>query len=475
MNIKVKNKVKNRIFLLLSGFRNRIFLLLWVIQTLYVVLSIFFPFFWDAVYHAQVALHVYEHEFNTIFPDPDIDAGHPTLFNVYLALVWKIFGKTIWISHLAQLPFVWGYVYFVYQCIDKYIDKSHQWIAVLLLSAEATLTAQLMSLNPDIALLCAFFMTLHGINTQQSKYIISGMILLSLLSIRGWIMGIALGIIDFAENGFDLKLWKKYLTRYILFVLCIVIWLFTHHYYTGRWFASQMYASEFSWKIIPKNIAVFVFRLIDTGRIILWILLFIFVFKLRKNISILLSENQFFIRSIIIVLGTFFILFIPLTNPIGHRYFMVVYVLAILWIVQMASVYKVKNRVFLLVGLCLISGHFWVYPVPIANGWDASLAHIPYFKVKDEVLEYAKKNNISYTKIYTYPPLHKSDYYTRLSPIKEAHLPLLDEHSQDAPYILYSNISNHFNRKELNRLKEHYIAMYQKKMGYVEVILYQKK
>jgi len=456
--------------------KHHIFILFLGIQTLLVVISVGFPFFWDAAYHAQVALNIYENEFNTIFPDNYSDAGHPTLFNLYLALGWKVLGKNLVVSHLLQLPFVWGYVYFVYKLIEKYVSPKHHWIAVMLLCAESTLTAQVMSLNPDMAMLCGFFMALYGIDRQKPAYIIAGTVLLSLLSIRGWIMGIALCGIDFVNGGLDIKQWKKYIQRYILFALLIAIWLFAHHYYTGRWFASETYKSEFSWKIIPKNIIIFIFRLIDTGRIALWILVLWFIFKMRKNILILFNKTYFLSLSASITLAVFFILFVPLTNPIGHRYFMTVYVLLIILLVQTFFSHKSKTIIFILTGICFISGHFWIYPVPFANGWDASLAHIPYFNLKDEVLQQAEKQNIPYSQIHTFPPLHKSDYITRLSTKKAENLPLLNgQNFTDAPYILYSNISNHFNKREIQLLKSHYTSVYTQKRGFIVCTLYQKK
>ena len=452
--------------------------ILWVfllIQTLYVCVSMYFPFFWDAAYHAQVALNIYEHNFNTVFPPSDTDAGHPVLFNLYLAVGWKIFGKNLVVSHLLQLPFIWGYVYFTGKFIQKYIPHYYQWIAVVLLCAEATLTAQVMSLNPDIALLCGFLMVLYGINEQKNIYIVIGMALLSLLSIRGWIMGIALFCIDFVHNRFDIKQWKKYVSNYIVFAILIIVWLFLHHFYMGRWFASEMYKSEFSWGIIPKNAVVFVFRLLDTGRVILWITVLWLLWQRRKSIIVLLSQAHFLLYSAGIAIIVFFILFVPLTNPIGHRYFIVIYVLLVLWAVQEIAELKVKKWVFALMGIFFIAGHFWVYPVPFANGWDASLAHVPYFSLKDKVLQYAKDKHIAFSQIYTCPPLHKSDYITRLNPEKTENLPLLnDENWNTAPYILYSNISNTFNQKELNLLQKNYIPVFTQKSGFVKCILYQK-
>ena len=48
--------------------------------------------------------------------------------------------------------------------------------------------------------------------------------------------------------------------------------------------------------------------------------------------------------------------------------------------------------VFLLAGL--LTGHLWVYPEKISMGWDATLAHYPYYQLRDEMLEYLNEKHI---------------------------------------------------------------------------------
>ncbi|MCS7027586.1 MAG: hypothetical protein NZ519_02370 [Bacteroidia bacterium] len=455
--------------------QNKILLLVFAsIQTTYVILSIHFPFFWDATYHSQVALHIYEQNFLTIFPEPNTDAGHPTLFNLYLAFGWRILGKSIEVSHLLQLPFAWLYVYFTYQLIKKYVPLTWQWVAILLLCLEATLTAQIMSLNVDIPLLSGFFMALYGIDRQKNKWIIIGTTFLSLLSIRGWIMSFALFAIDLHYNQWNIKKYYLYLKRYFLFGFCIVIWLIAHKIYTKNWFASPIYQSNFCFVVIPKNIVVFFFRLLDVGRLVLWLVVLWLIFKERNRILRIFNFEHFLLYSAVITLITFFICFVPVTNPIGHRYFMVVYVLVIIWAVQMSSKYFKKWHLAP-IGICFVIGHIWIYPAPIANGWDASLAHISYFSLKKKIWDYMQLQGIPFNQVYTYPPLHKSAYITDLDTHKTENLPLLNkENFEKAHFILYSNISNHFNRPELEKIKTQYIRLYEVKKGLVECAIYQK-
>ncbi|MBE7560965.1 glycosyltransferase family 39 protein [bacterium] len=64
------------------------------------------PYFWDAMgYVASGAWETYNDDFPLIL-SPLFDSGHPPLFYLLLALVWKVFAPTPAVSHLFNLG--WG-------------------------------------------------------------------------------------------------------------------------------------------------------------------------------------------------------------------------------------------------------------------------------------------------------------------------------------------------------------------------------
>ncbi len=52
----------------------------------------------------------------------------------------------------------------------------------------------------------------------------------------------------------------------------------------------------------------------------------------------------------------------------------------------------------------LITGNLWIYPRDIAQGWDASLAHVPYFQLRQDAIKYMDKNNIKIEETATFFP-----------------------------------------------------------------------
>lgn len=71
-----------------------------------------FSFFWDTVQLGSKHAHYfYENNFKSLTLPNDIDSGHIPALGLYLAIVWKIFGKSLAISHIAMLPFVLGIFY----------------------------------------------------------------------------------------------------------------------------------------------------------------------------------------------------------------------------------------------------------------------------------------------------------------------------------------------------------------------------
>jgi hypothetical protein len=74
--------------------------------------TVSYPFFWDTIQLASKQAHFfYETGFHSIILPNEIDSGHIPSLGIYLALLWKIMGKSLIVSHLAMLPFVMGIVF----------------------------------------------------------------------------------------------------------------------------------------------------------------------------------------------------------------------------------------------------------------------------------------------------------------------------------------------------------------------------
>jgi len=181
-------------------------------------------------------------------------------------------------------------------------------------------------------------------------------------------------------------------------------------------------------------------RLIDYGRIGIWIILCAILFlSLRKKILF----DPFFKTTFYIALCQFIVIFpvvILYKNPFGHRYFLPVIIpvsiAVIYWIMKYS---KFRYAIFIPVFLLLFSGAFLVYPDKIAQGWDATPAHWPYYSVRYEMLDYLKTKKISPGSVGSFFPNIASFKLTDLTDDIQS---FKDADLEKEEYILFSNIYN---------------------------------
>ena len=64
----------------------------------------------------------------------------------------------------------------------------------------------------------------------------------------------------------------------------------------------------------------------------------------------------------------------------------------------------------------LLSGNFWVYPQPISTGWDSTLAHLPYYKLRNEMLQYIDNQGIKCSDVGTAFPNWRPSKLVDLTP-----------------------------------------------------------
>ncbi|TAE43036.1 MAG: hypothetical protein EAY66_00250 [Sphingobacteriales bacterium] len=61
----------------------------------------------------------YDHNFTPYFLPNNLATGHPTFVGYYVALMWKVFGRSLWLTHLTFLPFIYGFCYQLFYFIKK--------------------------------------------------------------------------------------------------------------------------------------------------------------------------------------------------------------------------------------------------------------------------------------------------------------------------------------------------------------------
>jgi len=178
---------------------------------------------------------------------------------------------------------------------------------------------------------------------------------------------------------------------------------------------------------------------VDYGVIALSLLFFLIIIQFRKVKPNLLERNLFFIFIIVFLgLNGSMIFF---SNPISHRYFMILHVLMILLIISRLKQLKFHKTLILLVFTAIITGHLWIYPNGRSNGWDVTLKYISYEKNRAQFWNYLAENNIQTSQIQSAFPLFCSLKQTNLTE-GERFLDI-NENGQTSPhYIAFSPVCN---------------------------------
>ncbi|NPA44250.1 MAG: hypothetical protein GXO49_01825, partial [Chlorobi bacterium] len=360
-------------------------------------------FFWDTVQLASLHAHYfYENNFNNLLLPNEIDSGHIPSFGMYIALIWKIFGKTLFASHFAILPFLYGIIWQAYLLIKKFINKKYVFLALVIFLADATLLAQSTLISPDVVLVFLFLLALNSV-LKQNKILLSISVAgLFLISMRGMMVATSILTLDIIFNiqftNFK-ETFVQLLKKTIIYIPALIIFIAFnyYHYYVKGWFAyhnNSPWATNFeitNLKGFLRNIIILIWRLIDFGRIFMWIITLSIIISSYKSI-----KNDKKIRKLIIILFvvSFFLLisFLMYKSLTGHRYILPIYLtfslLTTYLIFEKIKTKKRKIIISTLLVLGLLSGNFWVYPEKIAQGWDSSLAYLNYFKLRNKTIDY---------------------------------------------------------------------------------------
>lgn len=447
------------------------------------------PFFWDGVaLVSKPALHFYQNGFYPPLLPIELDAGHPPLYALYLAFLWKLFGVTLPVTHWAALPFLAATAWACFN-LARYLQiKALLLFAVALLFLEPCFATQSILGGSDIALVCCYLWSVESLLTGKTQRLWLLLPLLCMLSLRGILLlpGFAIGQYLLLQNqGINIASRLKTITVVLFPALLTTAAWFTYHYlHTGfitnntiaaHWAANYGFASI---EGILRNLAIVGWRMADQGRIVMFIA-GIVLYRHLKTRGLALNTTQ---KRYFLILVVQFLAFLPFVvirqNPIMHRYFMAFYLLCGLWVLALAEVagYSVKRNLLLsAVFAAMFSGHWWIYPFPVANGWDATIACLPYFHARMEVNEFLEKNHILPDSVCTTFPMVAGTRYTRLEPENRFQFIAKDKMPvSKARYVLYSNLSNDFTPTEVLLLQQEFAPLQTFGTGMVTLVLYRR-
>lgn len=448
------------------------------------------PFFWDGVaLVSKPAWHFYQNGFFPPLLPVELDAGHPPLFSLYIALCWKLFGATLPVSHWAAFPFLAG-IALAFVKLTKHLALNRMWgMAMVFWVVEPCFASQSILNAGEAGLICLHLWCMERLLSGKYGQLSLLLPFLAMVSLRGMLLlpGFAvcqyLLLIQAGKHGREGL--KTMMTTFIPAFLVTAGWLVYHYVHTG-FFTDNTVAAHWSGNYgyaglggILRNIAVVAWRMADQGRIVVLLACLVMYKKLQNQHYILPQTHKRFLLVLAIQFAAFLPFAVLRQTPVMHRYFTVYYLLlglVLLLFTEAAGIGRVKKTWLMAIAtLALISGHWWIYPFPVANGWDATLACLPYFKARQEVNNYLEKNHILPDSVCSAFPMIAGSRYTHLTPDNRFQLTGKDKLPvSKARYVLYSNLSNDFTPAEVALLQQEFTLLQSFDRGIVYLRLYER-
>ncbi len=425
--------------------------LIWVILAFLIVwLNRQHFFFWDTVQLTSMHAHwFYDRHFSVFFLPPNYDSGHPPFWGMYHALLWQLFGKSLTVSHLGMFPFLFGVFYFADK-VGVLLTQNRGWGLYfgLFLVADSVFLTQASLVSPDVALVCFFLMTLAGLlqakqgeKRHLNTLMMIGAIGLSMISLRGMMTLAGLGfylIFDLGIRRGLRQMWNFLPGIFVGFGFLLAHSLHTHWigYHADSPWADSFQLVDFQG--IIKNSLVLIWRLLDVGRMFIWILLLFIGWRYRVGISTHLWR---LFGALSLTLLPTFLLYRGLN---GMRYLLplmitmdLIFVRALWYLRRQGD--KRWLFIYIFSFLAFATGHTWQYPQNISMSWDTTLLHSPYYSLRKKMMAYIQEENIPIPQIATAFPNTAPLEIIDLNEISESMTSLDDP---NAKYIFLSNIFN---------------------------------
>jgi hypothetical protein len=145
------------------------------------------------------------------------------------------------------------------------------------------------------------------------------------------------------------------------------------------------------------------------------------------------------------------------TNTFGHRYFIVSYIgFTLLSVLVVFEFYKSKKIIFTFLFLGLLTGNLWIYPKEVSQGWDATLAHLPYHSLRINAINYLDDQHIKIKNVATFFPNYNTLNTINLSGDTRS----FSKFNGKNKYVFYATVYN-ISDENLSILNKNYIILKQ--------------
>ncbi|HXC06631.1 MAG TPA: hypothetical protein VNZ86_17865, partial [Bacteroidia bacterium] len=245
------------------------------------------PLFWDAVYYALPATNEYKFGFNPFDIQETYDTGGFPFYALLLKIAWRVLTDNLLVTHLALLPFLLGLVFAFYRISKLFLTNKIQIWALFFLFLEPCFLTQSILAAPDIILLSFFLLALMCLLEKRRVWYGFFVLALPVCNMRGIPAAAALLVLDLLLTDPYARKIKNTVQTYIPAFLLTVGWFVYHRMHTGWYFFSpwreQTDEHGVSLFLMLKHVILISWKLMDSGRVILWIFLALGIVYFRKN------------------------------------------------------------------------------------------------------------------------------------------------------------------------------------------------
>ena len=431
-----------------------------VITLVYAVLTIATLnnyYFWDVIQQVSIEAHwFYETNFSTLLIPHDNHLGiyatgyHPPLMSTMTALLWKIFGRELWVSHAFTAFWAILLIYNSWKLASRFFPKKYAGWVFLIVLLEPTVLTQFAISSPDFILFTAFVIALRAVLERKPILLAIGIFFLCCINMRGIFVGVMLFLsnlyFSYLQNGnkISIKLFTKTLVPYLP-ALAVLAAYFAYYFLQKGWFFNHsVYAESYSmpqtWELIVRRILVLGLRFLEQGRFVIWALTLYFVFVFIKKKEKLSAVEKTLALFALLMNGLYFLFVFISQMPFSPRYFMpqffVLSVLALMFVVK----YFNAKRIKVIIGAVLffvLSGHFWLYSDRIYQPWETTLLHLPFYELRTEVFNYIDENDFDYNDLSAGFSLAGNRGFIELAHYGK----IVSSTNLNKRYFIYSNIS----------------------------------
>jgi len=426
-----------------------------IIIPVYLLLRLLFfntGFFWDSItIISKPATYLYENSLFNFVYNGDFDNGDPQTLQFCLATIWRIFGKSIFVTHLFFAFFSGLTLYQLYKLVISIFDQKTAQYVFTLICFEPTFMTQITGLYQDIFLFNFALIAMRAFLTNKNGLLLISMLLLCMVSRRAILicfgLMLAITIIEIFEHKKNIKQFiAEYLKVFapsIVFVFIFIGWRMQNY---GWFFTTEATDSGKlieNWNMFFKNIATFCRYLLDNGRFFLWAIALVLIIRGKYSRYILLKNKKI----VVILLATLIVMLsvtLSIQNPFGSRYFVIQYIIFLL-LYSKLIIYHITNKktkyYFIISYIALLSGNLWIYPETLSQSWDSSLAHYPYFELRKNTINYFNEKNIDLSDVGVGFPMGSKLAYVDVS--KDYFNGFSNIDFKLNKWIVYSNIFNY--------------------------------